>query len=95
AVVTRHVVEDRSDGSTPRRLAVPVAMAVGVMLVPVLGFACAGIVMGLALMVCAEHERRSAGSWALLAGGVAAIILAFTLGFREILSVPLPGGRLF
>jgi len=95
AVVTRHVVEDRSDGSTPRRLGVPLAMAVGVMLAPVLGFACAGIVMGLALMVCAEHERRSARSWALLAGGVAAIILAFTLGFREILSVPLPGGRLF
>ena len=94
-LVTRHVVEDRSDGSTPRRIGVPLAMAIAVVLVPVAGFATAGIVMGLLLMLCAEHERRTGRSWAMLAVGVAVIILIFTLIFREALSVPLPTGALF
>ena len=46
-LVTRHVTEDRSPGSTPRRVGVPIAMGLAVVLVPVLGFAAAGVVMAL------------------------------------------------
>ena len=81
--------------SRRRRIGVPLAMAIAVVLVPVAGFATAGIVMGLLLMLCAEHERRTGRSWAMLAVGVAVIILIFTLIFREALSVPLPTGALF
>ncbi|MBK0327854.1 tripartite tricarboxylate transporter permease [Rhodobacteraceae bacterium F11138] len=94
-VLTRRVVEDRSSGSALRRVSVPVSLGIGVALVPVLGFAAAGIVMAIGLMLAAEHDRRSARSWAVLALGVAAVIFAFTLGFRDLLSVPLPRGMLF
>ncbi|GAA4224001.1 putative tricarboxylic transport membrane protein [Sagittula marina] len=94
-LLTRRVVEDRSSGSTPRRIAVPVAMAVGVALAPVLGFALAGIVMALGLFLAAEHDKRTARGWLILAASVAAVILIFTLGFREALSVPLPRGMIF
>ncbi|WP_417524391.1 tripartite tricarboxylate transporter permease [Marinovum sp.] len=94
-LMTGRVVEDLSSGAPLRRVGVPLAMAVGVALVPVLGFAAAGIVMAAGLMLAAEHERRSPRSWALLALGVAVVIVAFTLGFRDLLSVPLPAGLLF
>ncbi|MFV0513808.1 MAG: tripartite tricarboxylate transporter permease [Jhaorihella sp.] len=91
-LLTRRVVEDRSSGSSIRRLAVPAAMGIGVALVPLLGFALSGIIMAAGLMLAAEHDRRSARSWILLALGVALVILGFTFGFRNLLSVPLPQG---
>lgn len=94
-LLTRRVTEDRSSGAAARRIGVPVSMALAVALVPILGFAAAGIVMALGLMVCAEHDRRSPRSWASLAAGVAAVIVLFTLCFRQLLAVPLPGGLLF
>ncbi|WP_323766348.1 tripartite tricarboxylate transporter permease [Marinovum sp.] len=94
-LLTRRVTEDRSSGSALRRLGVPASMGLAVVLVPVLGFAAAGIVMALGLMLCAEHDRRDRRSWAVLAAGVALVILLFTLCFRQLLAVPLPGGLLF
>lgn len=93
-LLTRRVVEDRSSGSALRRIGVPASMAAGVALVPVLGFAAAGIVMAAGLMAAAEHDRRSLQSWGLLGLGIAVVIIAFTLGFRDLLSVPLPAGLL-
>lgn len=94
-VLTRRVTEDRSSGSTARRIGVPVSMGLAVALVPIFGFAVAGIVMAFGLMVCAEHDHRSGRSWAMLAAGVAVVIILFTLSFRQLLSVPLPSGLLF
>lgn len=94
-LLTGRVTEDRSSGSTARRIGVPVSMGLAVALVPVLGFAAAGVVMALGLMLCAEHDRRDRRSWALVALGVAAVIILFTVCFRQLLSVPLPGGLLF
>lgn len=94
-LVTRHVTEDRSPGSTPRRVGVPIAMGLAVVLVPVLGFAAAGVVMALLLMLLSQYHRLSTRGWVALAGSVVAIVVAFSLIFREVLSVPLPGGALF
>lgn len=94
-LVTRHVVEDRSAGSTPRRIGVPLAMWLAVALVAFTGFSIAGVVMALVLMVLSEHDRRSARSWLVLAVSVTAVVLAFSFVFREVLSVPLPRGMLF
>ncbi|MBP0484957.1 tripartite tricarboxylate transporter permease [Sagittula salina] len=94
-ILTRRVVEDRSSGSLPRRAGVPLAMAAGIALAPVLGFAAAGIVMAAGLMLCAEHDRRSARGWVILGISTAAVIVIFTMGFREALMVPLPRGLLY
>lgn len=94
-LLTRHVTEDRSAGSMPRRIGVPLAMGLAVALVPILGFAVSGIIMGLFLMLCAEHATQSGRSWLMLGGGVAVIVVLFTLIFRDVLSVPLPSGVLF
>lgn len=91
-LLTRHITEDRSAGSTPRRIAVPLAMGLAVALVPILGFAVSGIIMSIILMFSAEHARQSRKTWLLLGGGVAVIVTLFTLIFREVLSVPLPSG---
>ncbi|MBK5925453.1 C4-dicarboxylate ABC transporter permease [Rhodovulum sulfidophilum] len=94
-LLTRRVVEDRSYGSTGRRAGVVLSMAAGIALAPVLGFATAGIAMALGLMLSSEHNNRSLRGWGLLALSVAAVIIVFTIGFREALSVPLPGGLIF
>jgi len=92
---TGQVSEDLSAGSTPRRIAVPIAMGLAVALVPYTGFAAAGIVMSLILMAVAAHDRLSVSSWIKLGLSVAVIMVLFTVLFRDLLSVPLPRGMLF
>jgi len=94
-VLARDVVEEAVDGSVPRRLAVPVVMLAAVALIPVIGFSLAGLAMGLALMVVAQHGRAGAGFWLMLTLGVGATILAFAYGFHAFLGVPLPTGGFF
>ena len=51
--------------------------------------------MALLLMLLSQYHRLSTRGWVALAGSVVAIVVAFSLIFREVLSVPLPGGALF
>jgi putative tricarboxylic transport membrane protein len=92
---TRRVTEDRSPGSWPRRIAVPVVMIAGVALLPLAGFEVAGLAMGLALIVPALHERPSNPALVRLVAGVGVTIVLFTLAFRELLGVPLPSAALW
>jgi putative tricarboxylic transport membrane protein len=78
-----------------RRVAVPAAMLTAVGLIPWFGFALGGLVMAGALATVASHERRGAAAWVLLGLSVAATVAAFTFGFRDLLSVPLPRGALW
>ena len=91
-LITRDVVEEAAEGSVPRRVAVPAIMFGAVTLISTLGFGLAGMAMGLALMLVAQHKRASGRYWLLLTVGVVATILLFTFSFRNLLSVPLPSG---
>lgn len=82
-------------GSWPRRIALPLVMLGGIALVPILGFGVAGAVMGLGLLVISLHECLSLKAAIGLPVAVAAIILAVTFAFRDLLSVPLPVGGLY
>lgn len=81
------------EGSSLRRIAVPALMLVAVALIPIFGFALAGLVMGLGLIMVAQHERMSPQTLVILVVCVAAVILSFTFGFKDLLGVPLPDGR--
>lgn len=91
-LITREVNETANEGSVARRVSVPVIMLIAVLLVPVLGFGLSGVLMGLALIASAQYERLKAVPMIVLAVSVVAIILLFTFGFRDLLSVPLPKG---
>lgn len=91
-LITREVNETANEGSVARRVSVPVIMLIAVFLVPVLGFGLSGVLMGLALIASAQYERLKAVPMIVLALSVVAIILLFTFGFRDLLSVPLPTG---
>lgn len=93
-LLTRRVKEEPVSGSTVRRIAVPAVMLCAVALVSAIGFGPAGVLMGLALIAITQHERMKAGGLLALAATVTAVILLFTYGFRDILSVPLPTGWL-
>lgn len=92
-LLTRQVKETENTGSTIRRISVPVIMLVSVFLIPILGFGVSGVLMGISLIATAQYERLKAVPMAVLVLSVIAIILLFTFGFRDILGVPLPGGR--
>ena len=49
--------------------------------------------MGLGLIMVAQHERMSPQTLVILVVCVAAVILSFTFGFKDLLGVPLPDGR--
>ncbi|NNU80501.1 tripartite tricarboxylate transporter permease [Halovulum dunhuangense] len=93
--LTRRVIASQVTGSVPRMILVPVVMMVAVVAVPVLGFGAAGLVLSLALVVVAGHGSPGVGVVAVRLAAVAAVAVLVTLGFREILSVPLPRGMLF
>ncbi|TRD19788.1 tripartite tricarboxylate transporter permease [Palleronia caenipelagi] len=94
-LITGQVRLELTDGSWGRRIGVPLAMALFVMLAPRLGFGLAGCVMGLLLIGVSEYESRTAKGWLILSASVVAAILVFTLSFREFLAVPLPTGIAF
>ncbi len=74
---------------------VPVAMLAAVAAIPTLGFALGGIAMALALMAASYHALEGRGRLLASLAGVAAVIVAVTLAFRDLLNVPLPAGTLF
>lgn len=88
--LTRHVTEVRVEGSWLRMVALPLVMLGAVFAFPRLGFAATAVLLGLALTVIAQHDRYSAKSWAILLMSVTGVIVACTLLFSEVLSVPLP-----
>ncbi|MEL7524614.1 MAG: tripartite tricarboxylate transporter permease [Pseudomonadota bacterium] len=88
--LTRHVSEVAVEGSWLRMIALPLVMLVAVFAFPTLGFAVTAVLLGLALTVIAQHDRFSAKSWAILLASVTGVIVACTLLFSEVLSVPLP-----
>lgn len=83
------------EGSLMRRIIVPLAMLGAVALIPLFGFALAGLIMAGVLLVTAQHEVTSSRAWFGLAAGVGAVIILFTFGFKALLDVPLPMGTLF
>lgn len=89
-LLTRHVTEVRAEGSYARMTAVPLIMLAAVALIPVLGFKVTALLMGLALIFPAQHDRFSGKAWIVLILGVAGAVLGFTLLFSEVLGVPLP-----
>jgi putative tricarboxylic transport membrane protein len=89
-MLTRHVTEVQVEGSYARIAAVPLIMLGAVALIPVLGFMLTALLMGLALILPAQHDRFTGKAWIALILGVAGAILGFTLLFSEVLSVPLP-----
>ena len=89
------VIDEPSTGSTSRRISVPAIMLLAVFAMSTVGFALAVLLMALALIVPAQHGRISGTGATTLAIAVAGIILIFTFGFSEILSVPLPPGQIF
>lgn len=93
-LLTREVNEATTEGSVARRVSVPLIMLAAVLLVPVLGFGLAGVLMALALIATAQYERLKAVPMIILAVSVVAVVLLFTFGFRDLLSVPLPSGIL-
>ena len=88
--LTRHVTETAVEGSWLRMIALPVVMLAAVFAFPTLGFAATAVVLGLALTVIAQHDLYSVRSWAILLMSVTGVIVACTLLFSEVLSVPLP-----
>ncbi|EEE44742.1 tripartite tricarboxylate transporter permease [Roseibium alexandrii] len=89
-VATRHVTEFAVEGSWIRMTALPLVMLGAVFLFPVLGFGPTAVLLGLVLTVVAQHDRFSLKNWAILLLSVTAVIVACTLLFSEVLSVPLP-----
>ena len=89
------VTDEPITGSSIRRVSVPAIMLLAVLAMSTFGFALTGLMMALALIIPAQHGRLSGTVAATLTLGVAGIILIFTFGFSEILSVPLPPGQLF
>ncbi len=89
-VFTRHVTEFAVEGSWLRMTALPLAMLGAVFLFPLLGFGATSVLLGLVLTVVAQHDRFSGKNWAILLLSVTGVIVACTLLFSEVLSVPLP-----
>jgi putative tricarboxylic transport membrane protein len=89
-VLTGRVTETPVEGSRLRMAAVPLVMLAAVALIPVLGFATVAILLGLALILPAQHDGFGPRAWAWLLGGVVATIAAVTFLFGQVLDVPLP-----
>ena len=89
-LLTRHVTGEPVRGSLVRSAAVPVAMLLAVAAIPLVGFAVAAALLGLLLIVPAQHESFSRRGSAILAGSVLAVILGAVVLFDSGLNVPLP-----
>ena len=89
-LITRHVTETAVEGSLIRMGSVPVVMFVAVALIPITGFTLAAILLGLALILPAQHDQFTKKGWVILIGGIMTSILGVALLFGEVLGVPLP-----
>lgn len=88
--LTRHVTEVAVEGSKVRMASVPLIMLGAVALIPFTGFLITAVLLGLALIIPAQHDKFTKKGWIYLVVGVAGVIIAFTLLFSEVLGVPLP-----
>lgn len=91
-MLTGQVSVESAEGSNIRRIAVPMTMLAAVALIPVVGFGAAGLFMALALVLPAQHEKPTTKGWFVLIASIIAIVVVCTIGFREVLGVPLPAG---
>lgn len=82
-------------GSMPRRVAFLAAMAVWIVLLPVLGFFAASIIGFFAVMAVASHDRPGLREGAVLVVIGIAMIAGFYLLMSEVLLIPVPRGLLF
>lgn len=89
-LLTRRVTETPVVGTRTRMVAVPLIMLVAVALIPLLGFELSALLLGIGLILPAQHDAFSARGWGLLIAGVIGTILAVTLLFGQVLDVPLP-----
>ncbi|MDC0949113.1 C4-dicarboxylate ABC transporter permease, partial [Gammaproteobacteria bacterium] len=89
-VRTRQVSFIAVEGSRVRMFALPLVMLGAALLVPKIGFYAAALLLGLALMVTAQHQRISVRAWCGLIVGVSVTILGFSTLFSRVLAVPLP-----
>ena len=87
---TRHVTEIATEGSYIRMAAVPALMMGAVFLIPISGFMVSAILLGLGLIIPAQHDKFSVKGWAYLIASVVGIVVVSTLLFSEVLGVPLP-----
>ena len=83
-------VED--GGSNARRIALVVAMAAWIALIPILGFLTASILGYFAVMVVATHERTSLLQAAILVLVGLAVLVGFYVLMSEVLLIPMPRG---
>lgn len=85
---------DRGE-STPRRIALVVAMLLSTLLMPVIGFVLSAIGAFAALVFASMYDQwTSRRIWLYPVSGLA-IITGFYLLFAKVLQVPLPMGKLF
>jgi len=94
-IITRHVTEQRIQGSKLRMLAVPSVMMMAVALMPFLGFYISALLLGLGLVLPSQHDRFTTKGWFWLVIGLIAVILSFSILFNQVLGVPLPKASLF
>ena len=89
-LITRHVTTQSVQGSYLRMIAVPAMMMVAAFLIPYIGFVTAMTLMGIGLILPAQHDsfERRHNLW--LYGSVIGLILGCTLLFQHVLHVPLP-----
>ena len=90
--LTKHVSVEPAEGSHIRRMAVPLIMLIAVGFISVIGFGAACVMMALALIIPAQHDKFSTKGWFVLIISIITITIICTFGFREILNVPLPRG---
>lgn len=94
-IITRHVTEQRIQGSKLRMFAVPGVMMASVATMPFIGFYLSALLLGLGLILPSQHDRFTAKGWFWLIAGLIAVIIGFSVLFNQVLGVPLPKAKLF
>ncbi|GHB43750.1 C4-dicarboxylate ABC transporter permease [Pseudovibrio japonicus] len=89
-LTTKQVVDTPIKGSLVRMLSVPVVMLIAAFLIPTIGFIGATTMMGLVLIIPAQHDQYSTKHKLVLIGSVAFVIVACCLLFTQLLGVALP-----
>jgi len=92
---TREVTSSAVAGSSLRMILVPAIMLGAVALMPSLGFYISALILGLALILPAQHESFSTRGWVYLIIGIVVVILGCSWVFNNVFSVPLAKGSLW
>ncbi len=86
---------DKPEGSALRRIALPILMIAGAAAMPWIGFLTSMILMFLAILIAAMHDRWTGFRLAVYPVAGIIIVIGFYALFRYAFLVPLPDGRLF